>query len=183
MTPRFAGKRCLVAGQGTLADAVAARIAAEGGAVARFDSEPELERVDVLVTAFASREDRHFLDLDDELWQRMLDENLESAFLVTRDVARRMAAGGVVVHVGSSVAARPGRVRRRNGGRAPALRGDSSGSRHRRIRVCRVAAPEDGGSGPGVEDVAAAVAFCASDEASYALGSTFFLDGPLPGRS
>ena len=51
------------------------------------------------------------------------------------------------------------------------------------IRVCCVAAPEDGGSGPGVEDVAAAVAFCASDEASYALGSTFFLDGPLPGRS
>src|SRR5438445_7719131 len=92
VTPRFAGKRCLVAGQGTLADAVAARIAAEGGAVARFDSEPELERVDVLVTAFASREDRHFLDLDDELWQRMLDENLESAFLV--DAGRRAPDGG-----------------------------------------------------------------------------------------
>ena len=45
---------------------------------------------------------------DDELWQRMLDENLKSVFLVTRDVTRRMAAGGVVVHVGSSVAARPG---------------------------------------------------------------------------
>ncbi len=48
------------------------------------------------------------------------------------------------------------------------------------IRVCCVAACED--SEPTAEDVAASVAFCASDEASYVLGSTFFLDGPLPYR-
>jgi NAD(P)-dependent dehydrogenase (short-subunit alcohol dehydrogenase family) len=48
------------------------------------------------------------------------------------------------------------------------------------IRVCCVAACEDGE--PTAEDAAASVAFCASDEASYVLGSTFFLDGPLPYR-
>jgi len=43
-----------------------------------------------------------------------------------------------------------------------------------------VAASED--SEPTAEDVAAPGAFCASNEASYVLGSTFFLDGPLPYR-
>ena len=48
------------------------------------------------------------------------------------------------------------------------------------IRVCCVAACED--SEPTAEDVAASVAFCAFDEASDVLGSTFFPDGPLPYR-
>jgi NAD(P)-dependent dehydrogenase (short-subunit alcohol dehydrogenase family) len=174
---RFQEKRCVVAGSGEVADAVAARLASEGGSVTRALE----EGVDVLVTAFEWREDRPFLELDDELWEWTLDENLKSAFLAGREAARRMAeaGGGVIVHVGSDVAVWPGpgtaayaaaKVGVHLLATAMALDLVPHG-----VRVCCVA-------GSDAEDVAAAVAFCASDEASYVLGSTFFLDGPIPYR-
>jgi NAD(P)-dependent dehydrogenase (short-subunit alcohol dehydrogenase family) len=208
---RFEGKRCVVAGRGANADAVAARLRAEGGAVSVLGAAPnelatetgaagavgravdELGGIDVLVTAFASRDDRPFLEIDDEAWQRSLDENLKCSFLVGREAARAMvaASGGVIVHVGSDVAARPGAgtaayaaakagVHLLTTCMALDLAPDG-------VRVCAVAAPEDGcdplGSAAlGPDDLAAAVAFCASDEGSYVLGSTFYLNGPLPVR-
>jgi len=212
MIQRFEGKRCLVAGEGAIADAVASRLGAEGARLARLDGDPgrlaedataraavegavtELGGVDVLVTAFATREDRPFLEIDDECWRRHVDGNLKSAFLVGREAARAMVGngGGVIVHVGSDVGARPGPktaayaaakagVHLLATGMALDLAPDG-------VRVCAVAACEDGSEAPapaeiGPDDVAAAVAFCASDEASYVLGSTFFLSGPLPVRA
>jgi len=208
VTRRFEGRRCLVAGEGAVADAVAARLEAEGARTLRSGGDlaeeaearaaveqaiAQLGGVDVLVTAFAMREDRPFLEIDDEGWQRHIDGNLKSAFLVAREAARAMIenGGGVIVHVGSDVGARPGPntaayaaakagVHLLATGMALDLAPDG-------VRVCAVAAPEDGSETPataelGPEDVAAAVAFCASDEASYVLGSTFFLNGPLPVR-
>ena len=94
--------------------------------------------------------------------------------------------GGVIVHVGSDVALRdePGTaayaaakagVHLLTTGMALDLAPDG-------VRVCAVAAPESAGDGLGDGDLAAAVAFCASDEASYVLGSTFFPGGLMPFR-
>jgi NAD(P)-dependent dehydrogenase (short-subunit alcohol dehydrogenase family) len=210
MSVRFVGKRCLVAGRGEAAQAIAARLAAEGGAVTRLEDPmrlmadagvaeavkralSELGGLDVLVTAFCEREDHAFLSIDDAAWQRALDGNLKAAFLVGRECARAMlaAGGGVIVHVGSDVGARPGP--------GTAAYAAAKAGVHLLttcmaldlvpdgVRVCGVAACEDGSEVPGQaelgpEDVAAAVAFCASDAASYVLGSTFFLSGPLPVR-
>jgi NAD(P)-dependent dehydrogenase (short-subunit alcohol dehydrogenase family) len=191
---------------------VSERLAAEGGKLALLDGDPsnlageagaaaavaaaleQLGDVDVLVTAFSTRSDAPFLEIDDETWRRALDENLKSAFLVARECARAMVegSGGTIVHVGSDVAARPGP--------ATAAYAAAKAGVHlmatcmaldlapQGVRVCAVAACEDGtespgGSRPGAKDVAGAVAFCASGEASYVLGSTFFLNGPLPVRS
>jgi NAD(P)-dependent dehydrogenase (short-subunit alcohol dehydrogenase family) len=145
------------------------------------------------VTAFASREDRPFLELEPELWTRTIDENLKSAFLVARECARWMVerGAGVIVHVGSDLAARPGPATSAYAAAkagvhllttAMALDLAPDG-----IRVCGVAACDGGGEVPapaglGADDVATAAAFCASDEASYVLGSTLFLSGPLPVR-
>jgi NAD(P)-dependent dehydrogenase (short-subunit alcohol dehydrogenase family) len=212
MNRRYEEKRCLVAGRGETADAIAERLGVEGGAIARLDGDPEalasdegaaaavaqalseLGGLDVLVTAFSERADVEFLSIEDDGWRRSLDGNLKAAFLVGRECARAMAAegAGVIVHVGSDVGARPGPgtaayaaakagVHLMTTCMALDLAPDG-------VRVCGVAAREDGSEGPGLgdlgpEDAAAAVAFCASDAASYVLGSMFFLDGPLPVRA
>jgi NAD(P)-dependent dehydrogenase (short-subunit alcohol dehydrogenase family) len=207
VTPRLAEKRCLVAGRGAIADAVERRFLADGASVRVLDDDPlvlaredgalgaveqaasDLGGVDVLVTAFAEREDRGFLDLDDASWERTLAANLKAAFLVGRAAARMMASGsgGVVVHVGSDVGAQPGPG---TAAYAAAKAGVhllttvmaldlvSDG-----VRVCCVAAAERRPDGPTADSTAAAIAFCASEQASYVLGSTFYLDGPLPVRS
>jgi NAD(P)-dependent dehydrogenase (short-subunit alcohol dehydrogenase family) len=199
-----------VAGSGAAAEAVAERLRIDGATVSALVSDAalasdtgaaaaveraigELGGLDVLVTAFHERVDCPFLDIDDESWERALDGNLKCAFLVGREAARAMAAsGGVIVHVGSDVAARPGPgtaayAAAKAGvhllATVMALDLVPSG-----VRVCAVAACEDGaelpgGGAVGPEDVAAAVAFCASDEASYVLGSTFYPNGPLPVRT
>ena len=209
---RFEGRRCLVAGRGEAAEAIAARLETEGGAIARLAGDPselatddgasaavervlsELGGLDVLVTAFCEREDAAFLSIGEDAWQRALDGNLKAAFLVGRECARAMVASGagVIVHVGSDVGARPGP--------GTAAYAAAKAGVHLMttcmaldlvpdgVRVCAVAACEDGSEAPGrselgPEDLAAAVAFCASDSASYVLGSTFFLNGPLPVRA
>jgi NAD(P)-dependent dehydrogenase (short-subunit alcohol dehydrogenase family) len=206
---RFATKRCIVAGRGEIAAAVVARLEEEGAAVAALEGDAlssdggaatavakavaQLGGLDVLVTAFHYRNDRPFLEIDDEAWARSLDENLKAAFMVGREGARAMVAagGGAIVHVGSDVGARPGPgtaayaaakagVHLMTTCMALDLAPDG-------VRVCAVAACDDGSESPGPTelgpaDVAAAVAFCASDDASYVLGSTFFLNGPMPIR-
>ena len=213
VTARFEGKRCFVAGRGDTADAIVQRLGAEGGAVARLEgtwttlatddgAKATVDQAcaamgggpDVLVTAFCEREDSPFLSIDQDAWHRALDGNLKAAFLVARECARAMvtSGAGVIVHVGSDVGARPGPgtaayaaakagVHLLTMGMALDLVPDG-------VRVCGVAACEDGSEVPrppdvGPNDVAAAVAFCASEAASYVLGSTFFLNGPLPVRS
>jgi 3-oxoacyl-[acyl-carrier protein] reductase len=200
-----AGKRCLVAGHGALAGAVAARLASDGATVHTADREgladegrargaveeatSTLGGLDVLVTAFAEREDRPFLEIEDELWERTLAANLKCAFLVGREAARVMveAGGGVIVHVGSDAGARPGpgmaAYAAAKAGVHLLTTGMALDLAQAGVRVCCVAAAETGGpGGPDLDDTAAAVSFCASEEASYVLGSTFFLDGPLPVR-
>lgn len=69
-----------------------------------------LKRVDVLVNNAGSLVARKpFLEVTDELWQQVMDVNLNSAFWVTKGVAPQMIArrSGVIVNV-SSIAARNG---------------------------------------------------------------------------
>jgi NAD(P)-dependent dehydrogenase (short-subunit alcohol dehydrogenase family) len=207
---RFDRRRCVVAGSGALAEAVAGRLAAEGAAVHALPATPELASdagaaaaveaaaaalggIDVLVTAFSERVEGDFLELDDEAWARSLDANLTAPFLVAREAARAMAeeGAGVVVHVGSDVGARPGPRSAAYAAAKAGLHLMAAGTAldlaPDGVRVCCVAAaegadPGPGGVRPGPAEVAAAVAFCASDAASYVLGSTYFLDGPLPIR-
>jgi NAD(P)-dependent dehydrogenase (short-subunit alcohol dehydrogenase family) len=210
MTGRFGGKRCVVAGSGVGADAIAVRLEAEGGSVDHLPTPAGELASDagaraalagatvrlggtpaVCVTAFAVRDDRPFLEIDDESWERTIDENLKSAFLVGREAARAMveAGGGVIVHVSSDVAARPGRG---TAAYAAAKAGvnllttvQALDLAPNNVRVCAVAGSGGGESDsatPSPDDLAGAVAFCASDEASYVLGSTFYLDGPVPIR-
>jgi NAD(P)-dependent dehydrogenase (short-subunit alcohol dehydrogenase family) len=208
---RHEHRRCIVAGRGALAEAIAERLRQEdgtvvllpqhaatlatdeGAAAAVASAVDELGGLDVCATAFASRTDVSFLEIDDEQWVRCIDENLTCAFTVAREAARAMLArsGGVIVHVGSDVAARPGSGSSAYAAAKAGLQLMSTSMALDLsldgVRVCAVAAPEDGAGTPhgeqlGPADTAAAVAFCASDEASYVLGSTFFLNGPLPVR-
>jgi glucose 1-dehydrogenase len=210
VTRRFEGSRCLVAGSGPGADAIAERLRSEGGRVVALDrpadltsdagatsatagAVTELGGLDVLVTAFSTREDRPFLDIDDDSWRTTLDENLKAAFLVGREAARTMvkAGGGVIVHVGSHAGACPGpsaaAYAASKAGVHLLTTGMALDLAPHGVRVCAVAEPREGPAPypvppPGIDDLAAAVAFCASKEASYVMGSTFFLDGPLPLR-
>ena len=145
------------------------------------------------MTAFAERVEAPFLELDDETWERCLDANLTAPFLVAREAARAMLAdrgSGVVVHVGSDLGARPGPGSAAYAAAKAGVHLMAAGTALDLIpygvRVCCVAAAEGAptvpGSAPGPAELAAAVAFCASDAASYVVGSTYFLDGPVPIR-
>jgi 3-oxoacyl-[acyl-carrier protein] reductase len=211
VTRRFKSKRCLVGGTGLIADAIAARLEVEGGTVSRLQQPvkslatlagaraavaeiiAETGGLDVVVTAFDFRNDQPFLEIDDAIWSQTIDANLTTTFFVASEAARTMIrdSGGTIVLVGSEVGARPGP---RTGAYAAAkagvhllATGMALDLAPDGVRVCAVAASEgaaDQGPGGdfGADDVAGAVAFCASDEGSYVLGSTFFPTGPLPLR-
>ncbi|MFF8476413.1 SDR family oxidoreductase [Streptomyces sp. NPDC015414] len=84
--------------------------AAVAGAVARI--EDEVGPVGVLVNNTGAQRRAPLLDFTDEDWRTLLDTNLTSAFLVGREVARRMVprGHGKIVNICSlqSEAVRPG---------------------------------------------------------------------------
>ena len=203
------GKACLVVGDG-LAATVATVLESHGARLVHEQSLPTTGEgaqatiasarkslageLDVLVAAPQFREDCAFPDISDELWQRSINENLRSAFLVAREAARVMAARGTgtIVHVTSTLAARPAPGTAGYAATKAAVNlltvGMALDLAPHGVRVCAVAPPErtEAGDAPADsltdEDIARAVAFCASDDASYVVGSTFYLDGPLPTR-
>lgn len=84
--------------------------AAVGHAVARI--EDRVGPIDILVNNTGAQRRAPFLDFTDEDWHGLLDTNLTSAFLVGREVARRMVprGHGKIVNICSlqSEAVRPG---------------------------------------------------------------------------
>jgi 3-oxoacyl-[acyl-carrier protein] reductase len=142
----------------------------------------------VLVTALDVRHEAPFLDLTDEAWTEVLDGTVKAAFLASQDAARAMrdAGGGVIVHVTSDLPLRPPRGAAAHAAAQAALQMMSTTMAldlaPDNVRVCAVAAPESD-TDVTDEDVAAVVAFCASGEASYVLGSVFHPGGGAPVRS
>jgi NAD(P)-dependent dehydrogenase (short-subunit alcohol dehydrogenase family) len=211
MSRRFVGKACLVAGSADIARRVSERLTAEGGAVARILTGPgqtiaesnvrteialatrSAGEFDVAVTAFASQERVPFLQLDEASWTLTMHSILKASFLVGRECARRMVSrgGGVIVHVGSDLGLRPAAG---TAAYAAAIAGIHSLAACMAldlapsgVRVCAVAIPEAEpepapGAHPDLADAAAAVAFCASDDASYVVGSTLSLTRLSPSR-
>jgi gluconate 5-dehydrogenase len=92
---------------------VAAFDVTEPGAVAAGVAwvEDEVGPIEILVNNAGAQHRSRLLDFADEEWHRLLDVNITSAFLVGREVARRMVprGAGKIVNVASlqSEAARP----------------------------------------------------------------------------
>jgi NAD(P)-dependent dehydrogenase (short-subunit alcohol dehydrogenase family) len=163
----------------------------------------QLGTVDLLVNCVAITDRPNtVLDLSDELWQRVLDVTLTSAFLTTKYVAKRMVAAGtpgVIVHIGST----SGHFGRRNALAYPtakaglyglvrslALQLGEHGIRVNTVSPNKVGSPVGTdveptnrerknllGRGCTPEDIANAVAFMVSGEAGFITGTDLLVDG------
>jgi 3-oxoacyl-[acyl-carrier protein] reductase len=163
-------------------------------------------RLDVLVNnaAITGASVRHFLELDEQAWDRVLDVNLKGHFLCALRAARHMVehGAGVIINTSSGGASRAHRgmaaYDAAKGGveaftRAVALDLAPYGVRC----VCIVPGlMETTGTGPAADDrartnavtvplgrqgtgadIAGAAVFLASEDASYLTGSCLYVDG------
>ena len=148
----------------------------------------------------------NFLEYSDDSWQRTLDVNLSGMFYCSQTAARLMAkrgAGGVIINVSSGGASRAHRhmfgYDTSKGGIEAATRVMALDLAALNIRVNTVVPGStrvDHGSFVGdspippsdvipltrqgrPEDIAAAVAFLASDDAAYITGTRIFVDGGM----
>lgn len=163
----------------------------------------QLGAIDTLVNCVAITDrPTTVLELPDELWQRVLDITLTAAFLTTKYVAKRMVAegsGGVIVHIGST----SGQFARKNALAYPtakaglyglvrslALQLGGHGIRVNTVSPNKVGSPVGTdvepanrerknllGRGCTPEDIANAVAFMVSEEASFITGTDLLVDG------
>ncbi len=163
-------------------------------------------RLDILVNCAGVNREASALGMDDEAWNKVLETNLDGAFRLARSAARHMMLNrwGRIIHVSSIAAVRGGRgqigyatakagleamtrVLALELGRkgilvncvAPGLIETAMTERVRReygeeilksISVRRYGRPEE---------VAAAIAFLASDDAAYINGHTLRIDGGM----
>jgi NAD(P)-dependent dehydrogenase (short-subunit alcohol dehydrogenase family) len=163
----------------------------------------ELGHVDTLVNCVAITDrPATVLDLPDDLWRKVIDVSLTSAFLTTKYLAKRMVAeqrGGVVVHIGST----SGQFARKNALAYPTakaalyalVRSLAVQLGPHGIRVNTVS-PNKVGSPVGTdvepenrerrnlvgractpEDIAGAVAFMVGSEAGFITGTDLLVDG------
>jgi NAD(P)-dependent dehydrogenase (short-subunit alcohol dehydrogenase family) len=163
----------------------------------------ELGHVDTLVNCVAITDrPTTVLDLPDDLWRKVIDVSLTSAFLTTKYLAKRMVAerrGGVVVHIGST----SGQFARKNALAYPTakaalyalVRSLAVQLGPHGIRVNTVS-PNKVGSPVGTdvepenrerrnlvgractpEDIAGAVAFMVGSEAGFITGTDLLVDG------
>ncbi len=69
------------------------------------DTVEQFGQIDILVNNAAMtgpRVSEHFLDVSDELLDRTIDVNLKGTFIVSQEVARKMAGrGGTIIHISS----------------------------------------------------------------------------------
>ncbi len=166
-----------------------------------------LDGIDVLLNNAGIAFMRPFLELEIERWDRMLDVNLRGQFLVAQRVARAMVArgrGGAIVNMASTNAiggevgyahydASKGGVAMLT--RTMAIELAPHGIRVNALCPGKIATPlQDGAEDPSYverfldervplarsgtpDEVAAAYAFLASDDASYITGTLLVVDG------
>lgn len=200
------------------ADAKAAEIVAKGGkaqgcaADVRVRSDVEravgqavhgLGRLDILVNAAGLMDRAKFLDMDDELWRRVIDTNLYGTFIFCQTAAKEMIAtkhGGAIVNIASGSGILGGQGRAAYGASKAGVINLTQTmaielAQHN-IRVNAIApgpvktrAEQGATIGPSVaarmpmkrfgrpEEIAAMAAFLASDESSFTTGHTLAADG------
>lgn len=182
--------RCDVSDRESVAAAVAQAVAAWG-------------RLDILVSNAGITDRAPFLEMDDELWERVLKTNLYGAFYAGQYAARQMVAqggGGRIVHVASNSGV--------FGGRGRAAYGASKAGLINLTQTMAIELAEHGilvnAVAPGAtktrvtggetppetvmarmplrrygqpEEIAAVAAFLASDECSFTTGHVYCADG------
>ena len=171
------------------------------------DADGALRGVDVLINNAGIAFMRPFLELETERWDRMLEVNLRGQFLVAQRVARAMvrrASEGAIVNMASTNAfegeAGYAHYDASKGGvamltRTMAVELAPHGIRVNALCPGKITTPlQDGAEEPAYverflaervplarpgtpEEVAAAYAFLASDEASYITGTLLVVDG------
>lgn len=156
-------------------------------------------RVDVVVNDAAMMTFTPIVDLPDEDWDRVLDVNLRSVFLFCKYSAPHMGPGGAIVNISSVHAHETTKnvvpYATSKGGMEAFTRGFSAEMAARKIRINCVApgavdtpmlwnnpniksgVEKVGGAIGRPEDIAAAVCFLASPEASFITGTTLIADG------
>jgi len=161
-------------------------------------------RLDILVNnAALTRTERHFLEADDDWWDRIIDVNLTGAYNMALRAGRIMAAqrSGVIVNLSSGGASK---AHRGNAAYDAAKGGIEAFTRALAldlgpygVRVCTLVPgsidtqglPEEERVKRGVnvplarigtpEDMAGPAVFLASDDARYVTGSIVFSDGGM----
>jgi 3-oxoacyl-[acyl-carrier protein] reductase len=170
------------------------------------ECEQAFGRIDALVAVAGIADVRPLLDVTDNDWNRVIDVNLTGVFRCTQEAGRAMAAtgGGSIVVIASTnafwVEQNLAAYNTSKGGVVAFVRSAALDLAPHGIRVNAVAPGvvrtrisdwviDDPELGPQyldkiplrrfgeVEDVASAVAFLASPEASYVTGHTLVLDG------
>jgi 3-oxoacyl-[acyl-carrier protein] reductase len=162
----------------------------------------KLGQISVLVNNAGVRADGLALSLSDEDWQRVLDTNLHATYRLTRAVLREMirARFGRVINIASVVGPRANAGQANYAASKAAVIGFTKTAAvevaRRGVTINAVApgliatdmtediptvlaerVPAQRAGTP--EEVAAAVAFLASERASYITGSTLYVDGGL----
>ena len=161
-----------------------------------------LGELDLLVNNAGVQEPYELVDMPLESWRRVLDVNLTGAFLCCREAARLMERGTIVVNTSVHEVIpwmRFSHYAASKGGLKLFVQSIAKELAPRGIRVCAVApgatkTPINEDANPKSdesleqiplgrwaepEEIARAIAWLASDQAAYVVGTTLFVDGGM----